>query len=218
MGIPSYETETETATEDTESTVTCEKADGDDSPPPSSCLPLLCTGPIRLPWAGRQDRKERRALEKTRRSVEKERKRVRRSMDDWDRYRRTWRLRAAAWARGEELGEAQCRAGGFAYSTRHRYRVTDVLPSGRAGAQVVLDFRTPEGRAGALAWYEAQYDRGRDAGASFLGDAECWEEGYREYLYAGEKGQGQASLRETLLKGVEPPVYWVRTISRRMSD
>ncbi|KAK7739919.1 hypothetical protein SLS53_005512 [Cytospora paraplurivora] len=214
MGIHSYETE------DTESTVVSEKDAGDYAQPPSYCLPLLCIGPIQVMWKGRQNRKERRKIEKIRRSIEKDCKRVRRALENWDRYRRTWRLRSEAWERGEELSQEQCLAGGFSYSTRYRYKETDIFPSGRTKAQI-LDFRTPEGRADALKWCESQYDKSHDAGSSFLGDCKCWQECYKEYLYTGEKSQdqaGQASLRETLLGGVKPPVYWVRTISRRMFD
>ncbi|ROW17962.1 hypothetical protein VPNG_00427 [Cytospora leucostoma] len=206
--------------DDTGSTLVPEKDAGDYKQPPSWCLRLLCIGPLLLLiWKGRKNRRERRKIEKIRRSIEKDRQRVRRDLDNWDRYRRTWRRRSEAWERGEELSQEQCRAGGFPYNTRYRYRETDIFPSGRTKAQV-LDFRTPEGRADALKWYETLYDKSHDAGSSFLGDCKFWEEGYNEYMCTGEKRRdqaGQASLRRRLLEGVKPPVYWVRTISRRMS-
>lgn len=201
----------------TKSTVYSDKEVGDYKHPPN-CLPLRLFAFIQW-WETRQQRRDHRKIEKLRKTIDRDRKDVQDSLDGWELHRTTWQRRAEAWKKGEDISVKERQAGRFAYDTAYRYIVTVVGPISGTRA-VIVDFRTPEGREGALQWYESRYQTCTRNGKRFLGHYDSWEEEYEEYMYILAKccdRADQASLRRTLLHGV-PRVYWAVATAKRLPN
>lgn len=152
-------------------------------------------------------------------AIEKNRNDVQESMDDWELHRITWLKRAEAWEKGEDISVGECKAGRFAYCTAYRYKVTVVGPI--SGTKTfIVDFRTPQGRAEALQWYERRYQKCIRNGNRFLVYYNTWEEDYDEYMYMLAKSWDQADLdllRRTLLHGV-PKIHWSVATAKRLPN
>ncbi|ROW11003.1 hypothetical protein VMCG_01058 [Cytospora schulzeri] len=199
-----------------ESTVYSDK-DVDGHKPSSSCLPSA----LSQWWKSLPQRLDHQRIERLRKAIDRDRKDVLESMNRWELHRTTWRRRAEAWMEGEDISVEERKAGRFSYDTAYRYSVTVVGPV--SGTQnMILDFRTPEGREAALEWYESRYEACNRNGRRFLGYYDSWVKEYQDYqeLYILNKGQGwadQPSLPRTVLRGV-PKVYWAVATSKKLPN
>lgn len=217
MGVPSFKSES------TVSSV--EKGVVHDDTHFSSCLPLRPLALIEWAWKGRRSRKQdsqkidSQKIEELRKTIDKDRMDVQSCLDSWELYRATWRLRAEAWVKDEDISVERRISGGFDYDTAYRYQVTlESLISGKK--VVVVDFRTSEGRTEAIQWYESRYLSCNTCGTEFISDYSKWEDAYQEYMTTQEKKRSrnkQNNLRKTLLKGV-PQVYWELSTSVRLPN